>query len=116
MTTLLNAVIKEPHGTGFSAHDLKWPVAGKTGTTNNYYDSWFIGYSSQFAAGVWVGFDTEHSLGHGESGAKAALPIWKGFMKEVHEGKPVENFKVPEGIVFTNIDNETGEIVFSRFS
>ena len=70
-----------------------------------------MGYTTQVATGVWIGFDSEHSLGRGESGAKAALPIWKQFMKDIHKGKQVENFKTPEGIVFTRIDNETGQIV-----
>lgn len=112
MTSLLTSVIKEPQGTGFAAREIEGPIAGKTGTTNGYYDAWFIGYSSQMAVGVWVGFDNEKSLGHGETGARAALPIWLGFMKEVDTddwGK--KEFKIPEDIVFTNIDNETGTLV-----
>ena len=111
MTTLLTSVIKEPQGTGFAAREIKAPVAGKTGTTNGYYDAWFIGYSPQIAVGVWVGFDDEKTLGHGETGARAALPIWLSFMKEIYEEEKKEEFKIPEGIVFTNIDNETGSLV-----
>jgi len=111
MTTLLRAVIREPQGTGGAAREMDWPIAGKTGTTNGYYDSWFIGYSPQIAVGVWVGFDDEKSLGRGETGAQAALPIWLGFMKEAHRGMEKEDFTVPEGIVFTHIDNETGQLV-----
>lgn len=114
MTSLLSAVIREPQGTGFAAREIKVPVAGKTGTTNGYYDAWFIGYSPQVAVGVWVGFDDEKSLGRGETGAQAALPIWLGFMKEVHDEKEKEEFKVPEGVIFINVDNETGHLVSTR--
>ena len=114
MTSLLSAVIREPQGTGFAAREIKVPVAGKTGTTNGYYDAWFIGYSSKIAVGVWVGFDNEKSLGRGETGAQAALPIWLGFMKEVHDEKEKKEFKVPEGVIFINVDNETGHLVSTR--
>ncbi len=112
MTTLLKAVIREPQGTGYLARKMDWPIAGKTGTTNGYYDAWFLGYSPQMAVGVWVGFDNEKSLGRGETGARAALPIWLEFMKFAHADKEEkEGFKAPEDIVFTHIDNETGQLV-----
>ncbi len=115
MTTLLRAVITDPYGTGAAAREMDWPVAGKTGTTNGYYDAWFIGYSPQIAVGVWVGFDDEKSLGRGETGARAALPIWLNFMKEVHnETIEKKEFDTPEGIIFTNIDNETGQLVSTQ--
>ena len=111
MTTLLQAVIQDPHGTGGRAKEIDWPLAGKTGTTNGYYDGWFIGFSPQMAVGVWVGFDDEKSLGIGETGARSALPIWIDFMKQAHADKEKEDFKTPEGIVFTHIDNKTGQLV-----
>lgn len=116
MTTLLKAVIDDPQGTGGAAREMDWPIAGKTGTTNGYYDAWFIGYSPQIVVGVWVGFDDEKSLGQGETGARAALPIWLNFMKEVHDDETLEKkeFSIPEGIVFTNIDNETGQWVSTQ--
>ena len=115
MTTLLKAVITDPQGTGGAAREMDWPIAGKTGTTNGYYDAWFIGYSPQIVVGVWVGFDDEKSLGRGETGARAALPIWLNFMKEVHnETMEKKEFTTPEGIVFTNIDNETGQLVSTQ--
>ena len=114
MTTLLSGVIREPQGTGGAAREMEWSIAGKTGTTNGYYDAWFIGYSSQIAVGVWLGFDDEKTLGQGETGAKAALPIWLNFMKSVHENKEKEDFSIPEGIIFTNIDNETGQLVSTK--
>ncbi len=117
LTTLLNAAIQEPGGTGARARSLHRTAAGKTGTTNGYYDAWFIGYTPHLIAGVWVGFDNEKSLGIGETGARAALPIWLNFMKEVHTTDLIDekqDFEVPEGIVFANIDNETGQLVSSR--
>ena len=112
MSSLLAAVINEPQGTGFAARDMQNPVAGKTGTTNGYYDAWFIGYNSQLITGVWVGFDNEQSLGIGETGGRAALPIWKRFMQASEEFfENDEEFEVPKGIVFTNIDNDTGGVV-----
>jgi penicillin-binding protein 1A len=109
-TSLLQGVVEEPGGTGGAARALGRPVAGKTGTTNGYYDAWFIGFTPDIATGVWVGFDEEHSLGRGEVGGKAALPIWLEYMKFAHDGLPVRNFAVPEGIVFANIDNDTGKL------
>ena len=112
MNSLLSAVINEPQGTAFSARDMKNPIAGKTGTTNGYYDAWFIGYNSQLITGVWVGFDNEQSLGRGETGGKAALPLWKNFMQDAEKFfENNEEFEVPEGIVFTNMDNNTGGVV-----
>ncbi len=111
MTSLLSAAIAEPEGTGSGAKMKQQPVAGKTGTTNGYYDAWFIGYTPEIVAGVWVGFDNEQSLGKGETGARAALPIWRELMKQMLEEKEIQDFDVPEGILFTNIDNETGQLV-----
>jgi len=111
ITSLLQGVISE--GTGIRAKRINRPVAGKTGTTNGYYDAWFIGYTPQIVTGVWVGFDNEDSLGQSETGARAALPIWYEFMNTVHKNlEPVE-FKVPESIVFAHIDNETGYLAGS---
>ncbi|MDG0815072.1 penicillin-binding protein 1A [Bdellovibrio svalbardensis] len=110
MTSLLRGVIEDKKGTGARARSLGREVAGKTGTTNNYYDAWFIGYSPQIATGVWVGFDKEKSLGKGEVGGRSALPIWIDYMKAAHEGLPQMTFPVPDGIVFANIDSETGKL------
>lgn len=106
ITSMLESVVKE--GTGWRAKELQRPVAGKTGTTNNLNDAWFIGYTPDYVAGVWVGFDGEASLGKGETGGRAASPIWIGFMKQVLADKPVQLFEVPEGVVYSKIDSETG--------
>lgn len=111
LTTILQGVIDENGGTGGAARSLGRPVAGKTGTTNGYFDAWFVGYTPDVVTGVWVGFDEEKSIGRGEVGAKAALPIWLDFMKAAHEGLPPRGFPVPDGVVFANIDNQTGRLV-----
>lgn len=108
-TSLLQGVIEDAHGTGRLARSLGRPAAGKTGTTNGYYDAWFVGYTTDISTGVWVGYDNEATLGKGEVGGRSALPIWLEYMKFAHEGLPIRNFTVPEKIVFANIDNETGK-------
>jgi penicillin-binding protein 1A len=106
MTSLLEGVVK--HGTGRRVMALKRPVAGKTGTTNNLHDAWFAGYTPRYNTGTWVGYDDERSLGKGETGSRAASPIWVGFMQRLLADKPVRVFQVPEGVVFSKIDAETG--------
>jgi penicillin-binding protein 1A len=106
MTNLLEGVVK--HGTGWRARALKRPAAGKTGTTNNLYDAWFVGYTPQFITGVWVGLDEEAPMGRGETGSRTASPIWLGFMQRVLADKPVKVFQPPEGVVFAKIDADTG--------
>ncbi len=106
MTSLLQSVIEK--GTGVKAKALGRPAAGKTGTTNEMNDAWFIGYVPGLAAGAWVGYDEQKQLGKGETGAMAALPIWLKFMKEATAGTPVRNFQVPEGVEFAKIDPDTG--------
>jgi len=110
-TSILQAVIDEPGGTATAARELGRPAAGKTGSTNGYFDAWFIGYTPDFATGVWTGFDEEKTLGKSEFGGTASLPVWLEFMKVAHDGLPVRNFPVPENVVFVNIDNETGQLV-----
>jgi len=114
MTSLLKGVVEDPHGTGARARSLGREVAGKTGTTSNYFDAWFIGYTPQITTGVWVGFDQEKSLGKGEVGGRAALPIWVEFMKVAHSNLPLMTFQTPEGIVYANIDTDTGKIASDK--
>jgi penicillin-binding protein 1A len=111
LTSILQGVIDENGGTGGAARALGRPVAGKTGTTNGFYDAWFVGFTPDIVTGVWVGFDEEKTLGRGEVGAHAALPIWLDYMKTALVGLPPRSFPVPDGIVFANIDNETGKLV-----
>jgi penicillin-binding protein 1A len=106
MTSLLESVVKR--GTGRRVAALNRPVAGKTGTTNNLHDAWFVGYTPRYITGTWVGFDDGNSLGKGETGSRAASPIWIGFMQRLLADKPVRVFQVPEGVVFSKIDAETG--------
>ena len=106
ITSMLEGVVRQ--GTGQRVRALNRPVAGKTGTTNNLHDAWFVGYTPGYITGTWVGFDEEGSLGKGETGSRAASPIWLGFMKRMLADKPIQLFQVPEGVVFAKIDAETG--------
>jgi penicillin-binding protein 1A len=116
VTTMLKAVISEEGGTAGKARALGRPAAGKTGSTNGYFDGWFIGYTPQIATGVWVGFDDERSLGTGEFGADTALPIWVDYMKAAHNNLPEQDFTVPPGVVFANIDTQTGSLASASSS
>ena len=114
MTNLLKGVIQ--NGTGkYAKYYLKRPAAGKTGTTNDFTDAWFIGYTPQLVCGVWVGYDNKLSLGEKNSGGVVACPIWTHFMKEALKNEPVLDFPVPAtGITFANIDEETGYLATSK--
>ena len=106
ITHMMMDVIRS--GTGKRARSIGRPLAGKTGTTNSYRDAWFVGYAPNLVAGVWVGFDSVGTLGKVESGARAALPIWKDFMTGALNGLPVLTFSPPEGIQFVEVDRATG--------
>jgi penicillin-binding protein 1A len=90
MMILLQAVVQ--HGTAAAASSMNHAFGGKTGTTNDYTDAWFIGFSPSITCGTWIGFDDRRSLGEKETGAKAALPIWMQFMKVAVAGRPNEQF------------------------
>jgi penicillin-binding protein 1A len=107
-TSMLEDVVNQ--GTGGKAKALNRPVAGKTGTTNDYKDAWFIGYTNELAAGVWVGFDDMRTLGKNETGSSAAAPIWVSFMQKAlsSSGEEIKPFHVPDGIVTAVIDPLTG--------
>lgn len=105
-TMLLKGVIEQ--GTGWKARGLGRPLAGKTGTTNDYRDAWFIGYSPALAAGVWVGFDDQRTLGSRATGSKAALPVWTEFMKQALADQEPQDFIAPPGIIFRQIDPRSG--------
>jgi penicillin-binding protein 1A len=106
ITSMMEDVVK--YGTGWKAKALGRPVAGKTGTTNDYRDAWFVGYTTNLVAAVWVGFDDMRPLGPLETGARAASPIWVAFMKNVVMGEPQEFSPPDEGIVSCSIDPATG--------
>jgi penicillin-binding protein 1A len=106
MTHLMEGVIQ--HGTGQRAKVLGRPLAGKTGTSSDYSDAWFIGYSSSLLTAVWVGFDDKTSLGKNETGARSALPIWISFMQSALQETPAGAFKVPEGVTLVRVNLETG--------
>jgi penicillin-binding protein 1A len=113
MTHLLSEVVR--YGTGYRARKLERPAAGKTGTTNDYIDAWFVGYTPDLLGLAWVGFDeASRSLGKLETGAKAASPMWLRFMLEAMEGRPTKAFRVPSGITFVRIDPDTGTLATPR--
>ena len=106
MNRVLSGVISD--GTGRAAASLGADLAGKTGTTDNNTDAWFVGYSPDLALGVWVGFDEPRSLGDRETGAMAALPIWRAFMEEALVLRPAGEFPQPAEISVVSIDRRTG--------
>ncbi len=106
ITSLLRGVVE--HGTGRRAKQIGRELAGKTGTTNKYIDAWFMGYSPDIVAGVWVGMDNNTSMGHAETGSRAASPIWIRFMKEALMDKPIKDFVPPKGIIRASIDIASG--------
>ncbi len=112
ITHLMEEVVQ--YGTGWRVKALNRPVAGKTGTTNNLHDAWFVGFTPRYITGVWVGNDQEKSIGARETGSRAASPIWLDFMQQVLKGKPVLVFPVPENVVFAKIDAETGLLPISE--
>lgn len=107
MSHLMKEVVS--HGTGKRAKGLGRPAAGKTGTTNDYLDAWFLGFTPNIVTGVWVGFDNLKSM-PGETGARAALPIWLEYMRDAVPYYPTMDFPVPPGIVFANIHPGTGKL------
>ena len=110
MVSLLRGVVQR--GTAAKAAALDWPLAGKTGTVDDYTDAWFVGFDPNITVGVWVGFDLKKPLGTNETGAAAALPIWMSFMKAYidrygdRQNPPV--FEPPGNIVFVPVDRATG--------
>ena len=106
--SLLRAVVEDPKGTGHRLRVLRRPVAGKTGTTNDQADAWFMGFSPDIVTGVWVGHDESRFLGFGETGSRAAAPIWVDYMRVALAGRSTRDFTVPELIEFARIDRKTG--------
>ena len=108
MTNMLESVVNEGTGIGARLRGFRAPAAGKTGTTNDFTDAWFIGYTPDLIYGVWVGFDEKKSIGEDASGAKAALPIWDRFMREATGEGPYREFIPPSGIVSVPVCAATG--------
>jgi penicillin-binding protein 1A len=107
MTHLLRGVVER--GTAARAAALKWPLGGKTGTTDDFTDAWFIGFDPDITIGVWVGYDRKKTLGYSESGANAALPIWIDIMKAwIGDRKEAPEFPVPANVVFLPVDKASG--------
>jgi len=106
ITNMLESVVQR--GTGWRAKALNRPVAGKTGTTNNLKDAWFVGYIPQLVTISWVGYDQERPLGKNETGSKAAAPAWVDFMQHAVTQLPVESFPIPDTMEFHPVDPETG--------
>ena len=111
MTNLMRGVVQR--GTAAVANALDWPLAGKTGTVDDYTDAWFVGFDPNITVGVWVGYDEKKPIGYGETGAVTALPIWIDFMREYiklrgdRENPPT--FEAPGNIIFVAFDRATGE-------
>jgi penicillin-binding protein 1A len=104
MTSMLQSVIQ--HGTARALRVLGRPAAGKTGTTNDYDDAWFVGYTPELVTGVWVGRDDHDPLGDGETGGKVAAPIWLEFMKEAMKDRPITDFPIPPGVRFVRLNGK----------
>lgn len=111
MTSMMQSVIDR--GTGKRAKALQRPAAGKTGTTNDFNDAWFVGYTPQLLSAIWVGFDEKRPLGKGETGGRVAAPIWQAFMSEALVGQPILDFPIPAGIAFVPIDPHSGQRIAS---
>ncbi|HMJ10720.1 MAG TPA: PBP1A family penicillin-binding protein [Polyangiaceae bacterium] len=109
-TSLLRSVVQA--GTARRASGLGRPLAGKTGTTNDAKDAWFVGYSTEIVSGVWVGYDDPSPLGWGEAGGTTALPAWMDFMKAAHGKRPVTEFPRPGSVIVSRIDPGTGLLAY----
>jgi penicillin-binding protein 1A len=107
VTDMMKGVIEV--GTGKKAQALGRPVAGKTGTSTNYRDAWFYGFTPDLVCGVWVGRDDFKPIGHDATGGQVSLPIWLDFMRTAVKGQPVRDFPMPPGVVLARANPETGE-------
>tara|TARA_Y100000768_G_scaffold111526_1_gene82128 strand:- start:9981 stop:12344 length:2364 start_codon:yes stop_codon:yes gene_type:complete len=106
MTSILQGAVER--GTAKKLRSLKVPLAGKTGTTNDNYDAWFIGFSSELVIGVYIGYDSPKTLGKFETGSKAALPVFKDFVENALYKEDFKEFKIPESIYLTSLNYDSG--------
>jgi penicillin-binding protein 1A len=109
LTSVMKGVVER--GTGARAHVLKRPLAGKTGTSSEATDVWFVGFTPNLVAGVWIGYDVKRSLGSAETGSRMALPLWIAFMQKALADLPPDDFPVPENVVAIPVDYMTGRPV-----
>ncbi len=109
MTHLMKEVVQ--FGTAAKASALGRPIAGKTGTTQDFRDGWFIGFSPQVVTGVWIGYDDQRSMGRGETGANTALPVWIRYMNQILKDYPVVDFVAPQGITYVQVDPKSGKLL-----
>jgi membrane carboxypeptidase/penicillin-binding protein len=108
VTNMMQSVVNEGTGAGARTAGFRRTAAGKSGTTNDLRDAWFIGFTPDLLAVVWVGLDDNTPIGL--SGSQAALPIWASFMRQALAGRPDETFKIPPGVTFASIDRDTGRL------
>ena len=106
ITSMMEGVIKR--GTAKNLKDLNIPLAGKTGTTNDNKDAWFVGFSPDLVVGIYVGFDTPKNLGYKQTGSSVAVPIFKNFIKKANVNSNKTPFRIPSGLSFVNIDEKSG--------
>jgi penicillin-binding protein 1A len=109
MTNLLQGVVQR--GTAAKAAALNWPIGGKTGTTDDYSDAWFVGFDPDITIGLWVGYDQKRTMGPAGTGAETALPIWIDIMKAyIGDRKDPPKFEAPGNIVFLSVNRLSGEL------
>jgi len=117
---MMRSVLDDPNGTGFGARKMGFlrEAGGKTGTSDNFCDNWFGGYTPQMTGVVWVGFDDKTSIGYNQTGARNALPIWTKIMIAAHENIPAEipqsHFAMPAGIVYATVCYESCELATDK--
>jgi len=114
MVSLMRSVVDGGTGRRSRWMGFTRPAGGKTGTSNNFCDNWFVGYSPQITAGTWIGFEKKISLGRNQDGAKNGVPVWTEFMLAAHDSLPVLDFEEPDGIVHADVCLESGELATDR--
>ncbi len=114
MVDLMRSVVDNGTGRSVRWRGFTRPAGGKTGTSDNFCDNWFVGYTPQITAGTWIGFDDKTSLGKNQDGAKNGVPIWTEFMMAAHDSLPLMDFEAPDGVIRIDVCLESGEIATDR--